>query len=523
MKEVEIKKLTLQLAKSSQYQLHPACVRKLIEALQPLDDTAAVSVLRSVFVSLQDACAGGNREISADMMTHCIELHLASSLVNTRQSSFSVLALNDFPLFTIDEITGQPLIAETQTCDRIAAMRARYCNALHRCLRSGLYRRNSSSSGEARTLVSIAALEGISCNAEVSVLGLLSFAESTKAFSLEDSKNSIVLDLSCAETPQGFCGSGLIVVVTGRWNGCKFDVARIELPPAESRAQSLSHLGSFDAFGGALPDPIKALDQEVRMHSSVIAVLSHVHLDSSKCIDRLTKFFSEFSSRRDDELTEICFVLVGDFCSSAWSAGDISHLGDSSGRHYFQGIVEHFVSTIHQVAANVCAHSTFVFVPGPNDPCALSAVAPQSSLSAVFLQPLKTRFKKVLFASNPARIRFFTQEIVVCRRNFFYDLHHSCNRLSTQSLPIPQYELLTKTLCESAHLAPFSQSVVWKLDAALTLYPLPSLLLLCDKTEQWECRYRGTTVINPGNFTVSGTFLWYTPADKEFSLNRVLV
>jgi hypothetical protein len=54
--------------------------------------------------------------------------------------------------------------------------------------------------------------------------------------------------------------------------------------------------------------------------------------------------------------------------------------------------------------------------PGFQDPGA-GSVYPLSPLSSVFTKSLSNKVKHVLFASNPCRLRFYTQEIVIFRED----------------------------------------------------------------------------------------------------------
>lgn len=63
------------------------------------------------------------------------------------------------------------------------------------------------------------------------------------------------------------------------------------------------------------------------------------------------------------------------------------------------------------------ARSThFVFVPGPLD-ITVNSVLPYRPILSTFVTKLKARLPKVHFASNPCRIKFFNQEIVIFRED----------------------------------------------------------------------------------------------------------
>lgn len=61
-------------------------------------------------------------------------------------------------------------------------------------------------------------------------------------------------------------------------------------------------------------------------------------------------------------------------------------------------------------------NSHFIFVPGPLDPWS-SSTLPRPALPAAFTARLAARIPKAKFVSNPCRIRYFGQEIVVYRED----------------------------------------------------------------------------------------------------------
>jgi DNA polymerase epsilon subunit 2 len=58
----------------------------------------------------------------------------------------------------------------------------------------------------------------------------------------------------------------------------------------------------------------------------------------------------------------------------------------------------------------------FVFVPGPLD-ITMNSTLPRRPLLSSFVGRLKAKIPKVHFATNPCRIKFFDQEIVVFRED----------------------------------------------------------------------------------------------------------
>lgn len=74
-------------------------------------------------------------------------------------------------------------------------------------------------------------------------------------------------------------------------------------------------------------------------------------------------------------------------------------------------------------------------------------------------------------------------------------------------------ELLAYSILDQAHLCPLpleTRPVYWELDYTLRLTPLPHLLILADKVDQYSYCYKDCNVVNPGT-------LMYTPVPPVFT------
>ena len=87
----------------------------------------------------------------------------------------------------------------------------------------------------------------------------------------------------------------------------------------------------------------------------------------------------------------------------------------------------------------------------------------------------------------------------------------------TASNPI----LATARTATSSSALAMQRNIVWAQDSALRLAPLPHFLLLCDQTAEWSCTYRGCRALNPGCFSSTGSFVWFTPSDGEVTFNTI--
>jgi DNA polymerase epsilon subunit 2 len=64
----------------------------------------------------------------------------------------------------------------------------------------------------------------------------------------------------------------------------------------------------------------------------------------------------------------------------------------------------------------LATHCQFIFVPGPNDPWA-STTLPRPAIPDTFTTYIRDKLPKATFTSNPARIQYFNQEIVIFRED----------------------------------------------------------------------------------------------------------
>ena len=141
-------------------------------------------------------------------------------------------------------------------------------------------------------------------------------------------------------------------------------------------------------------------------------------------------------------------------------------------------------------------------VPGPSDPYN-AQVLPQAKLPEMMTRDLQHRVPNMKFGSNPCRIRYFSQEIVLYRddvmsrmsRNAVQEGTHREEQDKTKMVrrviretPFQPLNLavmislqMVQVLMDQAHLAPLPLSVRpihWDFDHALRLYPMPSVVRL---------------------------------------------
>ncbi|CAI6003481.1 unnamed protein product [Closterium sp. NIES-65] len=258
--------------------------------------------------------------------------------------------------------------------------------------------------------------------------------------------------------------------------------------------------------------------------------MAHIALHHPKTLQRLATVLGAYDAL--DEPPRL-FLLIGDFCSPP-SALASPHL--HAHREAFS-----------QLARVIGAHrrlkdkSLFVFVPGQADPggyllpllpplpspalalffcprglSSPCAVLPRPSLPRFFTDPITDALPSAVFSSNPSRLKFYSQELVVLRA----DLQRRMQRCAVLP-PLKDTDPFTHvatTVVHQAHLSPLplaAQPVFWDYDFTLHLFPAPHVLILADSSGQSSAVVNGITCINPGSFSLDGTFTAYYPASRS--------
>lgn len=249
--------------------------------------------------------------------------------------------------------------------------------------------------------------------------------------------------------------------------GGKFFGFRIGGPPCEKRAATLNNSGSASDgklhLGGTLGwvdylgvGSEKAVGAQMRrveqrlLGSSTktatkVVLLGEVNLDNPACLAALSKVLQTYTTSEGP--SPISFILFGNFVSHAALSGT----PDSGSIEY----KEHFdaLASILSEFPTLLRTSTFVFVPGDNDPwaSAFSAGAatplPRKGVPELFTLRTKRAFAaanaeagtkgdgEAIWGTNPARLTLFgpTHEIVLFRDDISGRLRRNAIRLNVTS------------------------------------------------------------------------------------------
>ena len=277
--------------------------------------------------------------------------------------------------------------------------------------------------------------------------------------------------LARAVAGEGLFTEGAYVLVEGQYTAEEtLQVLALGHPPSEPRESARALTGHLDWHGtGAVPPKhVPALRAQELQHPDVcVAVLSDVFLNEPTTLSRLRAILQGYE---DADFLPLAIVLCGHFSSVPLEAdGALAAYADSFAQ----------LGDLLAQCPRVLAACHLVFVPGPNDPAA-TGVLPRPRLPAPIAGRLEARLPRdarVHWMSNPCRLVYYSQEIVVFRDDLLRKMlrHAVLLRDDLSAADMPKY--LVSTLLDQAHLCPLPplvRPVLWEYAHALRLYPMPS-------------------------------------------------
>eukprot|EP01038_Epipyxis_sp_PR26KG_P013213 gene13213-17712_t len=501
------------------------------------------SVEDSLTVILSEIC---ERIEKQEIRTSLIDVDTITSVVAYLTSSEEDLELERFqlmdafssPKLTYDEkqkafkIEANPKYEILGNVESRASMyRERLMLTQLRLLRSGLFvmkgmgdintlKQQRNNAAELSTIESLLGGQGTKV-----LFGMLTQPEDGSWF-LEDLGSIIKLDISQAKLGNFLFTEGCQVVVQGYLSQGCLRVEMMGFPPAEDRITSLKAIGISDIYGnGTRSNQIVHMEEmEKNSTDTMVVILSDVQLDKPLVVEKLSQIFHGFEMNGVDPL----FVIMGSFISKP-----ITRV--VGGRESIKLAFNTLADTINQFP-RIAQNAKFLIVPGPMDAGSSSAL-PRRPIPTEFISSLKSKVKNITFASNPCRVRFYTQEIVLFREDLLKKMQrHVVNPMKMkqeankgdmesdmEESDITQQ--LVESILDQAHLCPLplhARPVHWELDYTLRLFPLPHLLILADHADHYSYVYKACTTVNPGSFSSDYSFVVYRPASKSVEFSRVV-
>lgn len=341
--------------------------------------------------------------------------------------------------------------------------------------------------------------------------------EGSRQWVIEDLHKAYPLDFDesrIGEWDYQLITDGSFVIAEGEMAMGQFHVRRLQVPAAVPRLLSRERdQVPQQAFGGSLTDEqigtLRA--REVESSEGFYVVLSEVHLDSIRVLERLTDIFQGY----EETVPPAAYVLMGNFSSVPFLPVAESVRAYREGFERVKLIMRHLVNHKH-------ARTRFVFVPGPRDPGAqaLPRAPLPGHLTANLAEEQRKEGFDVIFATNPCRIRHMSRELVFFRHDVLKLLRrHEVVPLRDPSHPeilSPQHvrNEMARLLLDQAHLLPLplqESNIIWAFDHTLRLYPLPHAVFIGGVGKPFDWEYAGCTFCSMGPFHRDGTFYSYTP------------
>ncbi|XP_041615144.1 DNA polymerase epsilon subunit 2 isoform X2 [Vulpes lagopus] len=337
---------------------------------------------------------------------------------------------------------------------------------------------------------------------DVIVLGMITQLKEGKFF-LEDPTGTVQLDLSKAQFHSGLYTESCFVLAEGWFEDRVFHVNAFGFPPTEPSSTTRAYYGNVNFFGGPSNTSVKTsaklkqLEEENK--DAMFVFISDVWLDQGEVLRKLHTMFSGYSPA-----PPTCFIMCGNFSSAPYGKSQIQALKDSL-KTLADIICEY--PNIHQ--------SRFVFIPGPEDP-GFGSILPRPPLAESITNEFRQRVPFSVFTTNPCRIQYCTQEIIVFREDLVNKMCRNCVRFPSSNLDVPNH--FVKTILSQGHLTPlplYVSPVYWAYDYALRVYPVPDLLVIADKYDPFTLTNTECLCINPGSFPRSGfSFKVFYPSNK---------
>uniref|UniRef100_A0A8C9G502 DNA polymerase epsilon subunit 2 n=1 Tax=Pavo cristatus TaxID=9049 RepID=A0A8C9G502_PAVCR len=461
--------------------LRAEAVKYLTETLQSLNEEEFEDVIDKIIDAVE----------KQPLSTNMIELSTVEGAVQecSQASDETILSMTNFPV---------PNLFGTAR-DKAELFRERYSILQQRTHRHELFTPaavvvhpdDSRSKFQLKTVETL--LGNTAKVGEVIVLGMITQLKEGKYF-LEDPTGVVQLDLS--KFHSGLYTESSFVLAEGKavffffltWNElfCR------------------AFYGNINFFGGPSSASVKAsakLKQlEEENEDAMFVFLSDVWLDQAEVLEKLHTMFSGYSSA-----PPTCFFFCGNFSSAPYGKNQIQSL---------KGSLKALADIICEYPS-IHKSSRFVFVPGPEDP-GPGSILPRPPLAENITQEFRQLVPFSVFTTNPCRIQYCTQEIIIFREDLVNKMCRNCVRFPSSSMDIPNH--FVKTILSQGHLTPlplYVSPVYWAYDYALRVYPVPDMLVIADKYDPFTVTNTDCLCINPGSFPRSGfSFKVFYPSNK---------
>ncbi|XP_059610878.1 DNA polymerase epsilon subunit 2 [Phlebotomus argentipes] len=319
-------------------------------------------------------------------------------------------------------------------------------------------------------------------------------------FHVEDPTGTIPLDLTEAKMHSGLFCDGCFVLVQGKYTDGVLKVTSLGFPPSEAATSSRAYFGTANTWGGRSKSLLKYSQRlktvELTDTEATIIFLSDCWLDDATVMQKLRVLFEGY-----DDSPPVAIVLMGPFTRNP---------------EHYRLLKEKFTELANIIAQcpSIMAKTDVVLVPAVDDP-PTSNILPRPALPDFLVAELRRKVPRVIAATNPCRLQYCTQQITIFRMDLVTKLCRNAIRFP-ESGPIEEH--VARTLVCQGSLAPMHMNVMpilWHYDAALSLYPLPDLVVLGDSSKSFSTQLQSCTILNVGSFAKSNfSFKVYVPHNR---------
>lgn len=481
---------------------HDEWIDKVVEAVQKLPINSTVISRDIILKAAQEVSA--NEDDDIDGLLQILDIYDTPKLTYSIERRKFILAP---PL-------SRALHGDAD--DKAALFRDRYTTVYQRTCNHEFFRPPSIGSvddagNKKYTLQKVEFLLGLSSREnEVVVLGLLTQLTEGQ-YHLEDDTGAVTLNLKDTKFHTGLFVQNCFVLVEGWYEDGVLHALAMGLPPPEAPNTTRALLGNVNYFGG--PETVcaknvaKRQTAEKENQDAMLVFLSDLWLDKMKVLDKLRLLFAGYS-----QFPPIAFIFCGNFLSVSHGPQQSHEM--KSAFNSLAEILSEFPELVQQ--------SKFIFVPGPGDP-GPSTIFPRPPLPKLVTEDFTKKVPSASFVSNPVRILYCTQEIVVFREDIVAKMCRNCVYFPTNSDDIPSH--FAKTIVSQSSLSPLPLHVLpiyWGMDHCMALHPTPDLIVTADKGDPFITQDNNATVVNPGSFAKTDfSFKVYMPATRTVEDSQI--
>ncbi|KAH1234041.1 DNA polymerase epsilon subunit B [Glycine max] len=281
-------------------------------------------------------------------------------------------------------------------------------------------------------------------------------------------------------------------------------------PPLEDRDKSLEFLSGHDFLDGGiftkeetatllcpslysagtyLTKGIRLREMEKGTVNDMFVILADIWLDNEEALRKLETVLDDFESV---EVVPSLFVFMGNFSSKPCNRSfhSNSSLSDDYKSETRTALLFGKLGEMIASHPRLKEHSKLLIIPGPDD-AGPSTALPRCALPNYLTEELQKHIPHAIFSSNPFRVKFYTQEILVA------------------------------TITHQSHLCPLPLTVqpnIWNYDHCLYLYPTPHTIVLGDRSLWNAFKNTGITYFNTSSFSIDSTSVAYCPCSQEVKL-----